>query len=394
MTSTLFAFPTALRRFRTFRTFRRQALVLALTLTGALALALLAADAARAQKPVVVSIQAAQARALGLSVTQVAPSSLATVSYPAQLRLPASRQQLLAAPVAGLVTAIEVDAGASVRQGQGLIRLRSTQAQALRSEARMAQSQQELAERNLQRDEKLLAEGLIPRSRHEQSQHDARVARLNAQQQQQAVAQALGGAKAHAQGDLVLVAPLSGQVTELLVEVGQRVDAAAPLLKVANVEELMVELQVPAQQARGVQVGQVVSLVGEAGGGAGGGGATHSGRVSSVSATLDERTQSLTVRALVRQGPTGQLRPGQWLQARLQQGGEGHVLPEAALITLPASAGLAVFVEEAVGRYRLQPVGLLGRQGADVSVSGLGGEVKVVTRGTAALKALLPTTQP
>jgi len=113
-----------------------------------------------------------------------------------------------------------------------------------------------------------------------------------------------------------------------------------------------------------------------------------------VSATLDERTQSLTVRALVRQGPAGQLRPGQWLQARMQRGGEGHVLPEAALITLPASAGLAVFVEEAVGRYRLQPVGLLGRQGADVSVSGLGGEVKVVTRGTAALKALLPTAQP
>jgi len=391
MTSTLFAFPTAIRAFRANR---RQGLALALTLplVGAFALALLAADGAHAQKPVVVSIQAAQARALGLSVTQVAPSSLATVSYPAQLRLPASRQQLLAAPVAGLVTAIEVDAGASVRQGQGLIRLRSTQAQALRSEARMAQSQQELAERNLQRDEKLLAEGLIPRSRHEQSQHDARVARLNAQQQQQAVAQALGGAKAHAQGDLVLVAPLSGQVTELLVEVGQRVDAAAPLLKVANVEELMVELQVPAQQARGVQVGQGVSLVDEAV--AGGGGATHSGRVSSVSATLDERTQSLTVRALVRQGPTGQLRPGQWLQARLQQGGEGHVLPEAALITLPASAGLAVFVEEAVGRYRLQPVGLLGRQGSQVSVSGLPGEVKVVTRGTAALKALLPTAQP
>ncbi|MBH2016546.1 MAG: efflux RND transporter periplasmic adaptor subunit [Burkholderiales bacterium] len=384
MTSPLFSSPVAFAANR----------LPALTLLWVATLTLLPGAGALAQKPIVVGIQAAQVRALGLSVVQVAPASQSAVSYPAQLKLPASRQQVLAAPVSGLVTAIQVDAGATVRQGQGLVRLRSTQAQALRSEARAAQSQQELAERNLQRDEKLLAEGLIPRSRHEQSQHDARVARLNAQQQQQAVAQALGGAKAHAQGDLVLVAPLNGQVTELMVEVGQRVDAAAPLLKVASVEELLVELQVPAQQARGVQVGQGVSLVDEAGGGTGVGAASHSGRVSSVGATLDERTQSLTVRARVRQGPAGQLRPGQWLQARLQQGGEGHVLPEAALITLPASPGLAVFVEEAVGRYRLQPVKLLGRQGADVSVSGLGGAVKVVTHGTAALKALLPTAQP
>ncbi|MFX8641147.1 hypothetical protein ABTM21_20020, partial [Acinetobacter baumannii] len=84
-------------------------------------------------------------------------------------------------------TAIQVDHGAQVRQGQWLVRLRSTQAQVLRRDAQQASSQHALAERSLQRDEQLMAEGLIAQSRLDQSRTQARVARLAAQQQQQAL---------------------------------------------------------------------------------------------------------------------------------------------------------------------------------------------------------------
>lgn len=343
--------------------------------------------AAWAQSPLVVTLQGPQAKTLGLKVVAVSGASQGSRSHPAQLKLPPSRHQVLAAPVAGLVTAIEVDPGNAVRQGQALIRLRSTQAQALRSEARAAISQQELAERNAQRDEKLLAEGLIPRARLEQSQHDLRVARLNAAQQQQALGQALARARPDARGDLVLSAPLSGQVAELMVEVGQRVEEAAPLLKIVNVEELLVELQVPPQQAQGLKVGQVVRLVDPSAGEQ----AQHEGRVSSVGATVDERTQSLIVRARIVQGPSGTLRPGQWLQAQLTHGSPGHLVPESALVTLPGSSGVGVFLDEGAGRHRLQPVQVIGRRDGEVHVAGLTGAVKVVTQGTAALKALLPS---
>ena len=52
-------------------------------------------------------------------------------------------------------------------------------------------------------------------------------------------------------------------------------------------------------------------------------------------------------------------------------------------------------IKEAPGRYRLQKVKTLGRQGSDMVVQGLpdtsagAAPLRIVTRGTAALKALL-----
>lgn len=358
------------------------------------------------------SLSAQQVAALGVVSALVSPSVTGGLTVPAQLRLPAQQQQVLAAPVSGLVTAIQVDNGASVRQGQWLVRLRSTQAQALRRDALQAGSQHELAERSLRRDEQLMAEGLIAQSRLDQSRTQARVARLAAQQQQQALGQALGAAQVSPNGEITLVAPMGGQVAELMVSVGQRVEEAAPLLKLANLQELSVELQVPVQQAQGLQTGQAVQVLL-----AGGSAATTSSAASSaasaatsssapgvgeLSATvvsiaplLDERTQSVTVRARLRQTASGSLRPGQWVQARLQSGVAAPRVPESALVTLTVSGEQAVFLEDAPGRYHLQKVKVQGRLGREVVVQGLpdaqAGAIalRVVTQGTAALKALL-----
>ena len=70
-------------------------------------------------------------------------------------------------------------------------------------------------------------------------------------------------------------------------------------------------------------------------------------------------------------------------------------LPESAIVTLTVSGEQAVFIEEAPGRYRLHKVTVMGRQGNEMVVRGLpeaaagASAVRVVTRGTAALKALL-----
>lgn len=365
-------------------------------LATALACVAVTADAAAPADGL--SLTAQQVAALGVASVPVSQSAQGGLTVPAQLRLPAQQQQVLAAPVSGLVTAIQADTGAQVRQGQWLVRLRSTQAQALRRDALQAGSQQELAERSLKRDEQLMSEGLIAQSRLDQSRTQARVARLTAQQQQQAVGQALGSAQVSPNGEITLVAPMSGQVAELMVSVGQRVEEAAPLLKLANLQELSVELQVPVQQAQGLQAGQTVQVL-LAGGSAAPGSGSRPGElvatVVSIAPLLDERTQSVTVRARLRQTASGSLRPGQWVQARLRTSGALPLLPESAIVTLSASDEQAVFIEEAPGRYRLHKVKTLGRQGSDMVVQGLpeatagAAPWRVVTRGTAALKALV-----
>ncbi|WP_290903730.1 efflux RND transporter periplasmic adaptor subunit [Aquabacterium sp.] len=357
-------------------------------------LACVAVSAGAAAPAEGLNLTAQQVAALGVTSVPLSQSAQGGLTVSAQLRLPAQQQQVLAAPVSGLVTAIQADTGAQVRQGQWLVRLRSTQAQALRRDALQAGSQQELAERSLQRDEQLMSEGLIAQSRLDQSRTQARVARLTAQQQQQAVGQALGSAQVSPNGEITLVAPMSGQVAELMVSVGQRVEEAAPLLKLANLQELSVELQVPVQQAQGLQAGQTVQVL-LAGGSAAPGSGELVATVVSIAPLLDERTQSVTVRARLRQTASGSLRPGQWVQARLQTSSALPLLPESAIVTLSASGEQAVFIEEAPGRYRLQKVKTLGRQGSDMVVQGLpetsagAAPLRIVTRGTAALKALL-----
>lgn len=331
-----------------------------------------------------VAMQAAQAKALGVQAQTVAPATEAVTELSGKLSLPVRQQQLLSAPVDGLVTAVLVDEGDAVRAGQPLLRLRSTQLPALQREHRQAEGQLAQAERGLRRDEQLLAEGLVAASRVEQSRHEVQMARLAAAQQRQLVGQALAGASMDASGELVIKASATQHVTERMVELGQRVEVATPLFKLARLDELLVDVQLAPELARQVSLGREVWV-------RQGDGVEVKGQVVSVGARVNEGNQGVTVRAALKQLGGSALRPGQWVSVRMQLGGRAHGVPEAALVSLP-SGGEGVFLEVGAGRYRLVGVRVVGRQAAQASVAltGLSDEAKVVVRGTAALKALLP----
>jgi multidrug efflux pump subunit AcrA (membrane-fusion protein) len=162
------------------------------------------------------------------------------------------------------------------------------------------------------------------------------------------------------------------------------VEVATPLFKLSRLDELMVDAQLAPDLARQVAIGAAVWVrQGE--------GAEQQGRVVSVGAKVNEGNQGVRVRASLVPAPRSDLRPGQWVSLRLALGGRTHRVPEAALVSLPGG-GEGVFVEVAAGRFQLLGVRVMGRQTAQamVSVSGLSDEAKVVSRGTAALKALLP----
>lgn len=331
-----------------------------------------------------VAMQAAQAKALGVQAQPVAPAAEAVTELSGKLSLPVRQQQLVSAPVDGLVTAVLVDEGDAVRAGQPLLRLRSAQLPSLQRDHRQAEGQLAQAERGLRRDEQLLAEGLVAASRVEQSRHEVQMARLAAAQQRQLVGQALAGASVDASGELVIKASAAQHVTERMVELGQRVEVATPLFKLARLDELLVDVQLAPELARQVAQGREVWV-------RQGDGQEVKGQVVSVGARVNEGNQGVTVRAAFKQVAGTTLRPGQWVSVRMQLGGRAHSVPEAALVSLP-SGGEGVFLEVGAGRYRLAGVRVVGRQAAQasVAVTGLSDEAKVVVRGTAALKALLP----
>ena len=337
-----------------------------------------------AQPATPVTLKAAQVSSLGIASEAVQAGGLTQQRFPAQVVIPVNQEQVVAAPVAGLVEAMSVSTGDAVRAGQWLVRMRSPQAQELGRDVLQSGSQLELARRTAQRDDALYKEGLIPLSRLEASRAQLTQQQAQANERRQALAMA-GGTSAGPNGTISVQAPLGGRVLAQLVSVGQRVDAMTPLYRIATLNPLWLEIQVPAKLASDVRAGDAVQLSGVN---------DVKGQVIGLGASVDPKTQSIMVRARIAHasGKAGELpvRPGQWVEAHLQTGHNSNAvtLNSDAVLTSPGNVH-QVFVEQAAGRYVLTTVQVLSRQGKNWTVTGLSAGTKVVTRGTSALKALL-----
>lgn len=350
------------------------------------------------------TLSAAQVRALRL-VSQPATGAAADAAageatalrsrHPGRITVPEARQRVLAAPVAGLVERLQVSVGDAVRAGQVLATLRSPAAQDLQRETQAAALQAELAASMLARDQRLHDEGLIAAARLETTRAQARQAALLADDRRRALAQA--GAAAQANGGVVtLAAPIAGTVIERLATVGQRVEAAAPLLRIAALDTLWLELQVPVREAATLRLGDAVQLDEPA----------LAARVIAIAGAVDTATQTVMVRAAVTPSPAAAtLRVGQSVQAVLLQALDGGLgVPAGAVLT---HAGRDwVFADLGGGRYQAWPVQVLQRSGQQVRIrvpapatgqparAALAAGSAVVVQGTASLKALLAAGQP
>jgi len=336
------------------------------------------------------TLAAQQVEALGIRVEPAGSAQTASLArYPAQVVVPVARQRLVAAPLPALVESLQVAVGDPVRAGQTLAVLRSAQATELQRDVAQANSQAELSRRSLERDEQLFAEGLIAQARLEAARAQARQAQAQQLERRRALEQAgVGGGS----GQIVLRAPIAGVVLEQHAVVGQRVEQAAPLYRIATLDPLWVEMQVPATDAAALALGRAVRVeasptAGGAGAaGAAGGARAIEGRVIALGQSVDAATQTVLVRAEVR-APGGVLRPGQTVVATVEIPGAGTVqLPAAAVVE--DGGATVVFVEEAAGSFRRVPVVLVRTADNVATVRGIAAGARVVVHGTAALKSV------
>ncbi|MEO9150383.1 MAG: efflux RND transporter periplasmic adaptor subunit, partial [Burkholderiaceae bacterium] len=231
------------------------------------------------------------------------------------------------------------------------------------------------------RDELLHKEGLIALSRLEATRAHAKQARLLQQDRQRALAQA-GASSGKPGGVMTLTAPIDGVVLERPVVVGQRVDQAAALYRIAKLSPLWLEMQVPVDEVSAVHLGDAVQVARS----------TARGHVIAVAPMVDDASQTVIVRVEVRE-PSVDLRIGQAVEARIER-------PQADTVQVPAvavvdQAGNSVlFVEVKPGQYRVVPIEIVGSTGGMSSVKGVAVDSKVVVQGTAALKSLLSSARP
>ncbi len=336
-----------------------------------------------------IAITPQQIKALGI---QTAPLSGATAAsgnpLPAQVAIPNKQIQVISAPLAGMVERIEVASSQPVNIGQTLITLQSPDLAMLQRDYLQAQLQAQLANESLKRDESLYKDGIIPQSRYQTTRNNAAIQNAAASEKRQALKLAgmsdaamrkLQSAGAIS-GRLEVSAPFAGVILEQMATPGQRVDLSTPLLKLAKLDPLWLEIQLPIDLAASVEPGSTVSVPA----------AQASGKVLTVGRNVTENNQTVLVRAEITQGAE-RLRPGQFVEARLstalaKNGAPSHwSVPNSAIVRQDKQ--VYVFVKTASG-FRPQAVSIVSQTAATAVIKApLKGNEAIVTQGAVAVKS-------
>jgi cobalt-zinc-cadmium efflux system membrane fusion protein len=313
---------------------------------------------------------------------------VAVAAGPAEVVVPPARQALVSAPLGGVVARLLVAEGDSVAAGQVLAELQSVEYLERQREYLDAAAAAELAAAQAERDRGLYEEGIIAERRQAESLAAARAARAQLDQARAQLELAgLGkddlarlAARRELTTRIALTAPLTGVVTAAMARVGSRIDALDPVLAVADLTELWLELRLPQESATRVRPGMFTAVTAN--------GATLMGAVTTVGGAVDAGTQTVLVRAVVDHG-AGVLRAGQFLTARVLEqpdGGVAYAVPAAAVTR---DGETAVLFVRSGDHVVAQQVTLLSEDGERIYVAtGIGADSVVAIDGISALKAL------
>ncbi len=340
-----------------------------LLLSSPLLLAL-ALPAWAGKDPDLIPITPAQVQQLGIENQTLGSTGCATqAGLSAQVVVPNAQLRVVTAPLPGLVEALLVAPGMTVKAGQAVARLASPQALELQRDLHQTGAQAELARHNLKRDEVLFKEGLIAESRLQATRAAAAQAEAAAQERRQSLALAGG----QGSGSLSLKSPIDGVVLEQAVGVGQRVDQSAAIYKIGKLSPLWLEIQVPAELAANLKEGMAVRAEGAR------------GRLISVGRSVASANQTITLRALLTEG-LERLRPGQAVSAELDlPAGSGATIPVSALAR--GEGRTVVFVQTA-GGFRATTIQVGRAVGNTVQAEGIKPGATVAVKGVSGLKAI------
>jgi RND family efflux transporter MFP subunit len=364
--------------FSTARGSRAKWVVLALSLVAAVAAA--AFFIARGRKAAPAAAPQAAAAPATPEAVDVTTAAAISRNLPRGVEavgsLAADEEVVVSAQIAGELTALSVDFGSYVQQGQviGQIDRRDAQLKVEQAEAALKQTMARLGMKegerfdpqqnaevqqakaqldwaNLEygRNVKLVENGDVPRAVYDQATTNRNMARaryqaaLDAVNQQVALVEQQKAAINLARKsvtDTVVRSPISGAVKEKHVARGAYLAIGNKIVTLVKTSPLRLRADIPESSAAAVRVGQTITLSVDALPDR-----TFEGRVIRIGPSLSEQTRALTVEAQVA-NPSNQLRPGMFAKTQLitDTNASAVMIPRKAVLSV---AGLSkVFVVE------------------------------------------------
>lgn len=317
-----------------------------------------------------------------VEATVVRPESV-DVIVPSVGELEANARVQVAAEAGGRVTEILFREGADVSTGQVLLRLNdrklSASLQAAEASLARARTEAENLATQQERNEDLLARGAIS----EQTYDDIRTAHEAAQARLQE-AEAQVRLSRERLEDATIRAPFSGRIGERFVDVGAYVATGDPLFQVVDDDPLEMEFSVSERYVGRLTQGQPVRLTVQSLPDR-----TFRGRVTFVSPVVDPVNRTVKVKARI-PNPAGELRAGQFANARLEleTRADALMVPESAVV--PRQEGSVVYlVRDGVARAASVELGAR-RQGRVQITSGIEAGDTVVVAGQQRLREESP----
>jgi RND family efflux transporter MFP subunit len=280
--------------------------------------------------------------------------------------------------VDGVVRQILVMAGDRVRPGQPLVQIDPEQQQAtvaaIESQRAAREADLTLAQQQLSRMQRLYDVGAVSQAELEQAQatHKSAEAQLTALQSQIRETQVQ-------LGYYRITAPVAGIVGDIPVRPGDRVTTSTTITTIDQAAGLEAYINVPLERATALREGLTVELLDAAGT------TIASNPITFIAPRADESTQSVLVKATLRQAPPG-LRVLQYVRARIIWG-----MKPALTVPVVAVSRLAgqhfVFVAESAGN------GFVAKQ-KPVTIGPIVGDDYVITSGvTAGDRVIVSNTQ-
>ena len=275
------------------------------------------------------------------------------------------REMALSFRIPGVLTAMRVEAGDSVRAGQAIAAIDPAGVDARQQQAA---ADLERARRDVERDRTLFEKGFVSRQRI-----DDRQSALKA-------AQAAYDAARFDRRWASLVSPVSGVVLERRAQAGEVVAAGQVVARVADLASpLVLRLPLPARDAARIRVGDGAEVKVEDLGDQ-----ALSGRVTRVGEAADTRTGAVSVEIEL-SAPPPNLRSGQIAHATLSvQAAPGQAtryarIPAEAVLEANGQRGFVLRVDR--GKARRTAVAFGGFDGDDALVAGLPDGAQVITAG-------------
>lgn len=289
--------------------------------------------------------------------------------------LKSRRSTTVQSQMEGFLLKINVKAGDRVNPGTVLFEIDATSQEAavasLQSVRAAREADAAFARQQAERARQLLKVGAMSQQEHDQAQTLQRTAEAQLKAVEEQIKQ-----QRNEWSYSRVTAATAGVIGDIPVRVGDRISRATPLTTIEDNTGLELYLQVPVQEAPQLKIGLPVQLLD------GAGEVTATERVSFISPSVDDNTQTVLVKTSVATRPTW--RADQFVRARV-------VWTTRPALTVPVvavtriSGQFFVFVAEAAGGglvAKQKPVGVGPMSGNDyVITSGLTAGDKVIVAG-------------